>query len=839
MFAGDEDEWEHLLDQEEADANEETMFAQRDTHELSKRRLSVSKVSGVTEVSDTKKRSRIEAPQPSLPERKRLRVDNTDKSAWVTSGGFSKKPLEGDCIYITTEAGERVYVSVSPKTTAAKESRVKPKYYGQSLLSTPISELNKLVNELELSSFSQNSEAELLLNSDSKFLDTAIPVEHQLWVDKYAPKSFLDLLSDDKTNRSILSWLKEWDPYVFKKAFTAVSPSKYNPVSKKVEKVARKPSSGRPEQKVILLWGPPGVGKTTLAHIIARHAGYEPIEMNASDTRTKKDFIPQVLDVLEIQSISFGKDTKPKCLIIDEIDGILGREGTGAIDALVALIDEKPSKKQQQALQQKGKASNESSFRLHRPIICICNDAWVPALRTLKEKALVFKLAPPNPNTLLKRVSYIANKEAVKIDNKTLQGLCELTGNDIRSCINTLQFLSKMGRVSSDLITKAAFGVKDMTDNIFDVWQSIFVKKNNSGILQSLVRDRLREERLKVGSSADQAQRTIPSEPSQSEQVYNLVSRHGEFDKVVDGAYVYYPTMGYNDPMLSKTQSILEWLEFYSLLSGNFTEHGLNKYLAYVPVAMHSMCSVAYLSSSHIQYPKQQLQLDFNIRQSRALVKNFVDGVSPHYRRFLGGLSSVNDILPYFMNIIDPVAAGRRVTSLNNDAKTTEYLRAMASHYLDYGLHFKQVKGPENETLFEITPPVGTIVKFQSLVEGEEKVVLPMRICRILSYEIDKERAIRRKRQFMEHQEGDGDVEVENLIVEEEEFIEPEPEKEVPVVQKMGLGSWIKKPVATTSNNPKKPQTPAAPKSVPRVYFKYHEGFTNAVKRKVYIKDFL
>lgn len=50
----------------------------------------------------------------------------------------------------------------------------------------------------------------------ANFLDSAIPVEDQLWVDKYTPQNFLDLLSDDKTNRNILSWLKEWDPYVFK-----------------------------------------------------------------------------------------------------------------------------------------------------------------------------------------------------------------------------------------------------------------------------------------------------------------------------------------------------------------------------------------------------------------------------------------------------------------------------------------------------------------------------------------------------------------------------------------------------------------------------------------------
>lgn len=33
--------------------------------------------------------------------------------------------------------------------------------------------------------------------------------------------------------------------------------------------------------QVALLCGPPGLGKTTLAHVIARHAGYCVVEMNA------------------------------------------------------------------------------------------------------------------------------------------------------------------------------------------------------------------------------------------------------------------------------------------------------------------------------------------------------------------------------------------------------------------------------------------------------------------------------------------------------------------------------------------------------------------------------
>lgn len=40
--------------------------------------------------------------------------------------------------------------------------------------------------------------------------------------------------------------------------------------------------------RAVLITGPPGIGKTTSAHLCAKAAGYTPIELNASDVRSKK-----------------------------------------------------------------------------------------------------------------------------------------------------------------------------------------------------------------------------------------------------------------------------------------------------------------------------------------------------------------------------------------------------------------------------------------------------------------------------------------------------------------------------------------------------------------------
>jgi len=49
-----------------------------------------------------------------------------------------------------------------------------------------------------------------------------------------------------------------------------------------------------------LISGPPGIGKTTTVNIVAKQAGYEVLEFNASDTRSKKS-----LDVYFIYFILF------------------------------------------------------------------------------------------------------------------------------------------------------------------------------------------------------------------------------------------------------------------------------------------------------------------------------------------------------------------------------------------------------------------------------------------------------------------------------------------------------------------------------------------------------
>ncbi|NXR55576.1 CTF18 protein, partial [Hippolais icterina] len=208
---------------------------------------------------------------------------------------------------------------------------------------------------------------------------------HCLWVDKFTPRRYMELLSDDYTNRCLLKWLKLWDTVVFGKdkagkkpkpspaAHPSLNhakelPNKWKSKVQLTEEIleAELDQHKRPKYKVALLCGPPGLGKTTLAHVIARHAGYNAVEMNASDDRSPEVFRTRIEAATQMRSV-LGSHESPNCLIIDEIDGA----PAASINVLLAIIQRKDKDGEGEA--GAGRRRREVGLLL-RPIICICND---------------------------------------------------------------------------------------------------------------------------------------------------------------------------------------------------------------------------------------------------------------------------------------------------------------------------------------------------------------------------------------------------------------------------------------------------------------------------------
>jgi len=78
-----------------------------------------------------------------------------------------------------------------------------------------------------------------------------------------------------------------------------------------------------PYTTVVLLHGPPGIGKTTMALASIRSCGMEPIELNATHLRSHEDVARLVSSYRNARTISslLRGDTKTSCLVLDEVDG--------------------------------------------------------------------------------------------------------------------------------------------------------------------------------------------------------------------------------------------------------------------------------------------------------------------------------------------------------------------------------------------------------------------------------------------------------------------------------------------------------------------------------------
>jgi DNA polymerase III delta prime subunit len=504
-------------------------------------------------------------------------------------------------------------------------------YKEEHLLSISVPELRNRLNEAETKNLVKKGLEERNDGDGNKpfRVSAKSSIEHSrgnfssaavgdLWVRKYAPKFFSELLSEERLNRNVLRCMKSWDKSVFGKMSIrdmsveergGKSFDNFESESGGGNKGAKKGASAsaklnsiksdeRPSQKVILLCGSQGLGKTTLANVAAEHCGYRPLIIGAGDDRT-----PEALkDVFSRAMLgnSLSLENKPNCIILDEIDSI---ESKASIDTLINIIN--------QPLRgcQPGRSEGGNTYpSLSRPLICICNDQFSPSLRELRQHCAIYTLRSVESRRLAGRLKKICTDEDITISSSSLSTFANSSRGDIRSAINSLQFaLSKLCSLSNETVgmsrnaTTANEGqyhvaldesvtsdsIKDQHGGVFDIWSKVYRQDDQTRNSSIPAADSGRFKGYPVGAIMQHFERT---------------SDHCDTSLMLSGLFENLPNIPYMDPTFARTDNALEWL--------SYGDNMLFRAQTYVPVvasALHIYCACGNANQVKLDWPSKYL----------------------------------------------------------------------------------------------------------------------------------------------------------------------------------------------------------------------------------------
>lgn len=416
------------------------------------------------------------------------------------------------------------------------------------------------------------------------------------WLQKYTPKTFSDLLTDDTLNREVMKWLKAWKPILpskrrsfgnegkklsqgstSKKSSTVKLTQYFLPEtpsrpSSSETNVVKTPTEAKPfhthsEHKVLMICGPTGVGKTSLVKIAARMCNYYPFVIYPEDlnSETMDDFIGNLLESESVfKSVS-------KCLIFEGMNTLIpGAECRKIIQKIMQFIEGK----------------HKSNGYLKRPMIFICNEIHASFMFPLRQRARILYVPQPKINkNVVNCLQKICFAEGLSVNLTELQNLVEEMRNDITGCLTALELRSKC---------QAIPGIKMAKQTPFRIWESILTPPND-----------------------------VPFS-----ELFGFYEHFGDYDLVVTGIFTNYVRLHLADGNFKKRAKIAEDI--------SRMHHFVWKCPSYCPVLFIAVRRLAQSlhPSGKIEWPKEAIE---NVKQrhfNQQAINAFLRDLSPQVNAF-------------------------------------------------------------------------------------------------------------------------------------------------------------------------------------------------------------
>ena len=282
------------------------------------------------------------------------------------------------------------------------------------------------------------------------------------WTERYRPASIERMEGNESQLRRIKIWLEQWD------------------------------SPNPPAKRGILLSGPPGVGKTTLAKAIGNEKGWTVIELNASEERNAaaiRKAATRGSQHISLDQFSENATENGKTLILlDEVDHLSG--------SFAKLKDNTIEKKiAGDEVNLKGDSGGKAELmnlltKTQQPIIMTCNDPmrlWGSGRNWKTNQNRLLRLAE---QIIFKRVEKVhmrkisrrvLDTEGYSIDPEALEELIGGNPGDLRALIRDLQAVSVISGEHIDLAAVedlASVAIRDSQIDVFKALKQVYKSKS-------------------------------------------------------------------------------------------------------------------------------------------------------------------------------------------------------------------------------------------------------------------------------------------------------------------------------------------------------------------------
>ncbi len=255
----------------------------------------------------------------------------------------------------------------------------------------------------------------------------------QPWTRLFRPNTLKEIAGNEKAIRELQIWLKSWD-------------------------------RGIPQQRAVFIHGPPGVGKTCTVIVVAVDQGYDLMEVNASDYRTKKKLEALIGRSVHQRVTITGKR---RMILFDELEGVSGRQDHGGIGAIVSIIK-----------------------RTEIPVVLIATsigEKWEDKFKPLRDISLHVEYARISFSQSLGRLKRIVEDLGINVDEEVLELLADKSRGDLRSMINDLEAMA-LGRTRVTMAEASGAADRDRKEYTSDALMKMFSAKTLSdakGIISS------------------------------------------------------------------------------------------------------------------------------------------------------------------------------------------------------------------------------------------------------------------------------------------------------------------------------------------------------------------